>query len=432
MLRKMTMWVVIAGFWAVLTSTARADDIAELRKMMEQQYEQMRQMQDKLIELEAAQKQQGTAMKEIKSSGGTFELPENLAWLEDIKFYGDFRYRYEYRDRDWKSGSTDRHRVRARVGLKYDINDEFMFDFRIATAEFFDDDGDTIGGDYVSGNKTLGDYWASKNLWVDRAYVAYNPNWADGITALFGKMGNPFYKAGKNQLIWDGDLNPEGIALQYKTGNLFVNSMFGMVQENGSDSDKQMLGVQAGLVHAFENGSKLTYGAGYFDYLNVQGEEAIVDGAFGGNTFNDNGTPGDESDDFYEYDYNMVEIFGEYATKVGELPVSVYGNYVLNTASGVEEDTGWLVGTKLGKAKNPGSWEFSYNYRDIEADAVFGVFTDSDFADGGTNAKGHVLGVGYALAKNTTLAATYFMNDALDEKPDDGYDRLQLDLKVKF
>ncbi|MHC4772494.1 MAG: hypothetical protein ACYSO3_09145, partial [Planctomycetota bacterium] len=122
MLRKMTMWVVIAGFWAVLTSTARADDIAELRKMMEQQYEQMRQMQDKLIELEAAQKQQGTAMKEIKSSGGTFELPENLAWLEDIKFYGDFRYRYEYRDRDWKSGSTDRHRVRARVGLKYDIN----------------------------------------------------------------------------------------------------------------------------------------------------------------------------------------------------------------------------------------------------------------------------------------------------------------------
>jgi hypothetical protein len=41
------------------------------------------------------------------------------------------------------------------------------------------------------------------------------------------------------------------------------------------------------------------------------------------------------------------------------------------------------------------------------------------------------LGVGYALAKNTTLAATYFKNDALD-KEDDDYDRLQLDLKVKF
>ena len=63
---------------------------------------------------------------------------------------------------------------------------------------------------------------------------------------------------------------------------------------------------------------------------------------------------------------------------------------------------------------------------------MFGAFTDSDFADGGTNSKGHVFGAGYALAKNTTLAATYFMNDALDKEPDDGYDRLQLDLKVKF
>ncbi|MHC5163380.1 MAG: putative porin [Planctomycetota bacterium] len=433
MIRKLGLWVVLSAFLAGPASVAQADDIAELRKLMEQQYEQMRQMQEKLIELEAAQKQQGTAMKEIKSSGGTFELPENLAWLEDIQFYGDFRYRYEYRDRDWKDDTSDRHRIRARIGLKYDINDEFKLDFRVATAEFFDDDEDgTIGGDYVSGNRTLGDYWASKNLWVDRAYVAYNPNWADGVTALFGKMGNPFYKVGKNQLIWDGDLNPEGIAIQYKTGDLFVNGMFGMVQENGSDSDKQMLGIQTGLVHAFENGSSLTYGAGYFDYLNVKGEEAIVDSAFAGNTSNDNGTPGDDTDDFYEYDYNMVQIFGEYATKVGELPVSVYGNYVLNTASDVKEDTGWLVGTKLGKAKDPGSWEFKYDYRDIEADAVFGAFTDSDFADGGTDAKGHVFGVGYALAKNTTLAATYFMNDALDKEPDDGYDRLQLDLKVKF
>jgi len=429
----MGMWVVVAGFLTGSLAVAKADDIADLRKMMEQQYEQMRQMQGKLIELEAAQKQQGTAVQKLEETSGTMTLPETLAWLEKVKFYGDFRYRYEYRDRDWKSSSSDRHRIRARVGFKYDINDEFKLDFRVATAEFFDDDDDAnIGGDYVSGNKSLGDYWASKNLWVDRAYVAYTPNWADGVTALFGKMGNPFYKVGKNQLIWDSDLNPEGIAIQYKTGNLFVNGMFGMVQENGSDSDKQMLGIQAGLVHAFENGSKLTYGAGYFDYLNVQGEEAIVDSAFAGNTANNNGTPGDDTDDFYEYDYNMIEIFGEYATKVGDLPVSIYGNYVLNTASGVEEDTGWLVGTKLGKAQNPGSWEFSYNYRDIEADAVFGAFTDSDFADGGTNAKGHVFGVGYALAKNTTLAATYFINDALDKKPDEGYDRLQLDLKVKF
>ncbi|MHC4287262.1 MAG: hypothetical protein ACYSSJ_03065, partial [Planctomycetota bacterium] len=76
MLRKLTMWFVIAGFLAGSVGVARADDIAELRKMMEQQYEQMRQMQDKLIELEAAQKQQGTAVQKLEESGGTMTLPE--------------------------------------------------------------------------------------------------------------------------------------------------------------------------------------------------------------------------------------------------------------------------------------------------------------------------------------------------------------------
>ena len=57
MLRKLGVWVVLAGTLAGSVGVAKADDIAELRKMMEQQYEQMRQMQSKLIELEAAQTQ---------------------------------------------------------------------------------------------------------------------------------------------------------------------------------------------------------------------------------------------------------------------------------------------------------------------------------------------------------------------------------------
>ena len=104
-----------------MASSVRADEIAELRRQMEQQYEQMRQMQNKLIELEAAQKQQKAAVQKREGTSGPKTLPETLAWLEKIKFYGDFRYRYEYRDRDWKGGSTDRHRIRARVGFKYDM-----------------------------------------------------------------------------------------------------------------------------------------------------------------------------------------------------------------------------------------------------------------------------------------------------------------------
>ena len=424
MLGKMTMWIVIACFLAGLSATARADDIAELRKMMEEQYEQMREMQGKLIELEAAQKQQGFAVQKLEDSGG-FTIPETLAWVEKIQPYGDFRFRWEYRDSDWKSGSDDRFRIRARVGVKVQINEEFMFDFRVATAEFFDDDEDrTVGGDFASGNKTLGDYWASDNAWIDRAYLVWTPNWAEDWSFKFGKMGNPFYKVGKNQLIWDGDLNPEGVAFHYTKGKLFVTGMFGQVEENGSSADKRMMGIQAGLKHAFESGNQLTYGASYFDYSNVEGEEALVDDLFAGNTTLDGET--------YAFDYNLLEGFAQYDTKLGDMPVSVYGNYVVNTASGVEEDTGWLIGTTLNKAKKPGSWQFGYTYRDLEADAVFGAFTDSDFArDGVTNSRGHTFNYTYALAKNTAISATYFHDENLNHDKSDNK-RLQIDLKVKF
>ena len=423
MARKVWLWSVVLSLLLGLACPVQADDISDLRAQMEQQYEQMRQMQNKLIELEAAQKQQGAAVQKLEESGG-FTIPETMAWVEKIQPYGDFRFRYEYRNSDWKSSSDDRFRIRARVGAKIQINDEFMFDMRFATAEFFDDDEPGIGGDFVSGNKSIGDYWASKNGWIDRAYLKWTPNWAEEWAFLFGKMGNPFYKVGKNQLIWDGDLNPEGVAFQYEKEALFVNGMAGYVEENGSSADKRMLGIQAGLTHALNNSNTLTWGASYYDYSNVKGEEPIVDGLFAGNTATDSGT--------YAYDYNLIEAFAQYDTKLGEMPWSIYGDYVINHASGVNEDTGWLIGTTLNKAKDPGSWQFAYTYRDLEADAVFGAFSDSDFGrDGGTNVRGHTFSYAYALAKNTTIGATYFLDENLNYDKEDNQ-RLQIDLKVKF
>ena len=81
------------------------------------------------------------------------------------------------------------------------------------------------------------------------------------------------------------------------------------------------------------------------------------------------------------------------------------------------------------KIRAPGRW--GYEYRDIEKDAVVGVFSDSDFVGGGTDGKGHKFSVGYAVAKNATLSGTYFMTEKDvdgDGNRDDDYDRLQLDL----
>jgi hypothetical protein len=58
---------------------------------------------------------------------------------------------------------------------------------------------------------------------------------------------------------------------------------------------------------------------------------------------------------------------------------------------------------------------------------------DSDFAGGGTDAKGHVFSGTYAFHKSWNFKATYFINEInlASGNPVD-YERLMLDLNYKF
>ena len=255
MFKNVVMSVVAFGFVAGLAGSAQADEIAELRKLMEQQYEQMRQMQNRLITLEKAQVEQGQSIQKIEEKG--FEIPDSMSWVENVSLYGDFRYRYEYINEDNNTSQRNRNRIRARIGLKGKVNDEMTFDIRLASGS----------ADPVSTNQTLDGGFSSKNLWLDRAYLKWEPAWMEGTAMLFGKMGNPFFKAGDNQLIWDDDLNPEGFAVQYGRAlnanlDLFINAGGMWVEESSSNADASLFGIQGGLVHAMDD-SKLTWGGSF-------------------------------------------------------------------------------------------------------------------------------------------------------------------------
>lgn len=96
------------------------------------------------------------------------------------------------------------------------------------------------------------------------------------------------------------------------------------------------------------------------------------------------------------------------------------------------------MGLTLGKASGAKSWEVGYVYQDMEQNAQFGQFVDSDFGSGTTWSKGSVVKVAWVPAKNWTLNGTYFQNERVlpgaaavagDWR---GYDRLQLDLNYRF
>ncbi|MGO1072795.1 putative porin [Lysobacter sp. CA199] len=233
-------------------------------------------------------------------------LPE---WTQRISFYGDLRARAEdvlndgenYREfpnfAALNSGTgydvadpvsnpvpyvnttknRGRMRLRARLGMHAQIADWVEADLRLAT-----------GSDRspVSTNQTLGagGNLSKYSLWLDRAYIRLKPT--DWLSADVGRIANPFWTS---ELLFDNDLNFDGVALQTKFEHSpqfrsFVNVGafpvfntdfdFGSTQKQDKESsrDKWLYGVQAGADWAFAEDMSLKLGLGYFLFDHLNGE----------------------------------------------------------------------------------------------------------------------------------------------------------------
>ncbi len=408
-------------------SPERSDEIETLRRTVEQQN---RTISDLLQRLEALEVDQDAMEVRQEDQGDWIEAEkEKVLWTDKVKIGGDFRYRHEYIDDDRKTDDRHRNRIRARINAEAEIYDWLDYRMEISTGEEVDADGNAEG-DPASNNQTLDNSWSLKNVWVSQAFVDIHPRQLEGFHLLAGKIKRPFHSVGKNELIFDGDVNPEGAVIKYERGlndalEMFANGYGFWVIERSSDADTSLWGAQGGLKYnfaAFGDKAHLAGGASYFDYGNIEGQTPFIDGKRFGNTLEAG---------LFANDFDIWSLFGEFGFRVKGYPVLVFGEYAENNDAS-DEESGWVVGAGIGKAKEKGSWAFRYQYKDVEADAVFGTFTDSDFGGGGTDAEGHELNFTYALAKNVTVAASYFVNDVDVSGDEEDYERLQLDFILKF
>ena len=346
-------------------------------------------------------------------------------WYDNVKLSGDFRHRHELIQDESKDEDRTRWRIRARLMLSAKISESISVELRIASGS----------DDPVSTNQSLDGSWSTKGFSLDLAYFDFHPESVKGMHIIGGKMKLPFQKVQKTELIWDGDLNPEGLAAKFK-GELndrvvvMLGAGFFYVEENSSSDDFWMTGAQGVLkVEPAEN-IHFIAGAGYYDY-NIEAEETPV---FFDNedSFGNNAIPvGGGSDELlYATDFNELEILGEFGFKKDKLGFYLYGNFVTNTAAD-SLNTGYLVGATVKHGKGKGNMKLAVNYREVEDDAVIGVFTDSDFRGGGTDGNGFEFGFGYGLADKADLGVSFFLNNkGIDEEVD--YKRLMVDLKLKF
>ena len=340
----------------------------------------------------------------------------NPAWTERLSVKGDLRYRYENIDDDSKAQNRNRSRLRARIEVQAQVNDAWKVGLGLASGS----------DDPVSSNQSLGGAGSSKDINLDLA--CFDWSGLDNTHIIGGKFKNPFYKPGKHGLIWDGDYRPEGVALKYDNGTLFANAAYLYLETDdkaGAQDEESIWGLQFGFNSEFSASTQLLIGLSYYN-LPIAGSATFYgdpDDAFGNSLAMNNGEL------VYQNNYQELELFAELTFRLGQLPASIFVDWVENQDADANE-TGWATGFKLGAAKYPGTWQLGYIYQDLEADAVFGLTTDSDFAGGGTNGKGHILKAAYDLDKNAVLAINYFINEKGDQEND--FERLQMDLKLKY
>jgi hypothetical protein len=353
-------------------------------------------------------------------------------WAGKIKLKGDFRYRHEQIDDSSLATDRLRHRVRVRLGVEAKVNDTVKAVVQLATAG---DDRDPR-----STNQTLGEGSTRKGVGLDLAYAEWAP--VQGFNVQLGKIPYAWQRTGS--YFWDGDITWEGGAARIARGPFFASAFGAWLSESGSGADANAFGGQVGVKTQLAGGVGLTAAVGYFDVGAVQ-DEITAGSATPACTANNaffGGAQGNRTQVVggcrrLRDDYNMVEALAQVDLKIGKLPFAAFVDFIQNQDA-IDNDTGYAFGLTLGKAGDPKSWELSYVYQDMEQNAQFGQFVDSDFGAGTTFSKGSVVKAAWVPAKNWTLSGTYFLNErvlpgaaAVTETWRD-YDRLQLDLNYKF
>jgi TolA-binding protein len=383
----------------------------QLKATTQQRSAEIDQLKQQTTELQQASAKTTSDLSKAKGSD----------WADRIKFKGDFRTREEYTAKQYVAGSAPttttpsslsvddaadqwRTRFRFRVGAEAQVTDSTKVVFRL----------DSGTGDPRSTNQTFTQDSSEKGIYIGQAYADWR--FMDGADLLLGKQPLPFWRPAYS-LFWDGDVNPEAVAVAYKSGMFFGSGYAWMVQENFNNNpkyvnvDPTIFGAQVGMKFPLLGG-ETKIAAQYYDLTNGKGNAPFYNGnAFGNTTYARNLNGSATATQVLLYDYRVVELSGEMATKVAGLPFSVWADWAQNTASNVKYDNAWAVGTSIGKASDAKTWEASVMYESMGKDALFAQFIDSDFAGGVSDANGWVLKVGYAPTKNVVVNATYFLNN---------------------
>lgn len=337
-----------------------------------------------------------------------------------FKVSGDLRVRAQgdYSDSDGRNRESGQ--VRARLGASYAVSDLVTIGARIATGD---------PDDPNSSDVQLSNWDDDLQVSLDQAYVQLN---LDHLKVYGGKIPQPFTRT---ELVWDGDVNPQGVSAVYKlpmkNGSAFrANGLFFIVDEQAAGPESTMLGAQIGYDTAALGHWKLDASAAYYAY-NLGSVVGADTGDFRSNLRRPDG--------HYLSDFHLADvILGATYSGLGERwPLRIVGDYVKNLGAATDDDTGYGVDFVLGRASKVGDWRVGYGYAIAETDAVLAAFSQ-DNTGIGTNYRQHMFTADYVPSPNTVISASwahyrpYNVINAGSNDPRDWLDRFRVSFLVNF
>jgi len=155
----------------------------------------------------------------IRTNSLTYPLPTASKWkisggIKNVELFGDIRVRYEGRKVEDPNGGhidLDRLRYALRLGLRGDVENDFYYGVRLETSANPRSPWVTMGTS-SSGTPYQGPFGKSTaGINLGQLYIGWHPE--EWVNITLGKMPNPLYAT---PMVWDTDLNPEGVAEQFK------------------------------------------------------------------------------------------------------------------------------------------------------------------------------------------------------------------------
>ena len=337
-----------------------------------------------------------------------------------LKISGDLRLRAQgdYSDNDGANRTSTQ--LRARVGATYALNERMTLGGRIVTGD--SDDPNSTDVQLSNWNDDL-------QISLDLAYAQLN---FGNLKFYGGKIPNPFVRT---DLVWDGDVNPQGASAVYKLplaggGAFRANGLLFSVDEQAAGPDSTMGGVQLGFDSPSYGGFKYDLAGGYYRY-----SLGSLAGADSGDWRSNRRNP----DGSFASDYELVDVVAGLSWQGAneKWPLRVVGDYVRNLGAIDNQDTGYSVDVSLGRASKAGDWRFTYGYSQTDVDAVLAAFSHDNIGIA-TNYNLHALTLDYTPMPKTTISAIWYHykpNDPLyagTNQPDDWLDRFRLFFLMNF